>query len=106
MILSQILSLGIFLANPVRVTERGSGTIHGIVKAYISILETAKSILHKDNQGESSFTFSKQVKAWAHRIHPFYKTFILMVDRDVLGDQIKEFRAISDFKTLHIFKAW
>ena len=62
MILSQILSLGIFLANPVRVTERGSGTIHGIVKAYISILETAKSIPHKDNQRESSFTFSKQVK--------------------------------------------
>ena len=86
------IEFGHFLANPVRVTERGPATIRGVVKAHISVLEKAKSILHKVNQGESSFTFSKQVKAGHYRIHPLYKALILMVDRDELGDHMEEFR--------------
>ncbi|KAL9124712.1 MAG: hypothetical protein Q9217_005985 [Psora testacea] len=86
------IEFGHFLANPVRVTERGPTTIRGIVKAHISVLEKAKSILHKVNQGVSSFTFSKQVKAGNYRIHPLYKALILMVDRDELGDHMEEFR--------------
>ena len=86
------IEFGHFLANPVRVTERGPATIRGIVKAHFSLLEKAKSILHKVNQEKSSFTFSKQVKAGNYRIHPLYKALILMIDRDELGDHMEEFR--------------
>lgn len=86
------IEFGHFLANPIRVTERGPATIRGIVKAHISLLEKAKSILHKVHQGESTFAFSKQVKAGLYRIHPLYKALILMVDRNELRDRMKEFR--------------
>lgn len=86
------IEFGHFLANPIRVTERGPATIRGIVRAHIPVLEKAKSILHKVNQGKSSFTFSKQVKTGNYRIHPLYKALILMVDRDELGDHMEEFR--------------
>lgn len=86
------IEFGHFLANPVRVTERGPAKICGIVKAHLSGLEKAKSILHKVNQEESSFSFSKYVKAGNYRIHPLYKALILMIDRDELRNRMKEFR--------------
>lgn len=86
------IEFGHFLANPVRVTERGPATIRGIVKAHISMLEKAKSFLRKVNQGESSLPFTKQVKAGNYKIHPLYKALILMVDRNELRDRMEEFR--------------
>ncbi len=83
---------GHFLANPVRVTERGPATIRGIVEAHISVLEKAKSILHKTNQAESSLPSPKQVQAGNYNIHPLYKALILMVDRNELTDHMEEFR--------------
>lgn len=86
------IEFGHYLANPVRVTERGPATIRGIVKAHISLLEKAKSILHKVNEEESSFSFSKQVKAGNYRNHPLYRALILMVDRNELEKHMEEFR--------------
>lgn len=66
------IELGQFLANPIRVTENGPTTIHGIVKAHLSLLGKAKSILLELNQRDSP-AFSEKVKAGNYRFDPLYK---------------------------------
>ena len=86
------IEFGHSLANPVRVTERGPVTIRGIVAAHISLLEEAKSILHKVDHEESGSIYHQEVKAGDYRIHPLYAALILMVDRNELRAHMKEFR--------------
>ena len=86
------IEFGHFLANPIRVTKRGPETIGGIIKAHASLLEKAKSILHRADQEESSSNILKQVKAGDYRIHPLYEALILVVDCNEPGDRMNEFR--------------
>ena len=85
------IEFGHFLANPVRVIDRGPATISGIVKAHFSLLEKAESTLREvTDQGESRFLPQKG-KATRYMIHPLYKALILMVDRNELGGRLKEY---------------
>ena len=76
------IEFGHFLANPIRVTERGPATIRGIVKAHIPMLEKAKSILHE----------FEHVEPGNYTIHPLYKALILIVDRNELRNRMQDFR--------------
>lgn len=81
-----------FVANPVRITERGPDTIRGIVRAHVSLHEKAKKMLHNTNQGETTSAHCKQERVEDYRIHPLYQALILIVDRYELRHRLDEFR--------------
>ena len=81
-----------FVASPVRITERGPDTIHGIIRAHLSLHEKAKKILHNTDQGENTSAPCKQERVEDYRIHPLYQALILIVDRYELLHRLHEFK--------------
>ena len=86
------LEFGHFLANPIRVTDRGPSTISGILKAHLSLLEKAESTLREvTDQGEPHLV-PHEDNARRYVVHPLYRSLIMLVDRNELSDRLEEYR--------------
>ena len=91
-----------FVANPIRITERGPDTIRGIIKAHISLCTKAEGIIcgkiHRPGSDVNSTP-----PAGDFSIHPLYPALVLICDRDELSEVYSDYKRPDGYVRLRDF---